>query len=327
MAPITTIGAVAGVAKQSAFGTLAAQPTFAHGLRGGAPIKVDPKQAPLEVTTGKRASSNMIREMVETSAEVQAPAYLRSLGLWLLGAIGAVTTTGASAPYTHTFALGDLPYLSIFAKGIGANIEAIRDCKIDELTLKWEGAKPLEVSIKAMGTVFSYPATFTPTTDDTAAESFLVPVGGTFQYDPIGSSMVAARVIGGELTIKNNVKTQNASQSVETSIVQEGIQEHSLKLTIVPDDLADFRKTVTGAAAGTAVAQTVPVGSVSLAFKENAGTGTLTVTGSKVAFLTAFPEADPKGGTVEIELAGMPVLAAGATTPLIYVLSNAQPTY
>jgi hypothetical protein len=215
----------------------------------------------------------------------------------------------------------------VFAKGIDSTIEGIRDCKVDELTLKWEGSKPVMVSAKLAGTVFSYPSTFTAGTDETGVEAFLVPVGGTFSLDPLGSTLVSARVVGGELTIKNNVGAIDPSAAVEADDQYEGVQEHSLKLTIVPDDLSLFRKTVTGGAAGTSVALVAPTGSVSLTFKENNGTGQLVVTGSKVAFMTAFPDADPKGGAVEIELAGMAVMPAGGTAPLVYALTNQQASY
>lgn len=324
--PIQSFTAQSGVAKQSASGTIAANPTFAHGLMSGSPIKVEPTQSPLEVTAAKRTAYNVVRDTVNNGAEITAPAYMKSIGLWLLGALGTDTATGAG-PYTHTYSTGDLPYLSIFAKGIDSTIEAVRDCKIDELTLKWDNSKPLEASMKAVGTVFSYPSTFTPTTDETGSEAFLVPIGGTFQYDVIGSTLATARIVGGELTIKNNVSPIDPSSSIEAGDVWEGIQEHTLKLTIVPDSLSDFRKTVTGSGSGTSVTSVVPTGSVSLSFKENNGTGTLAVTGSKIAFLTSFPDADPKGGAVQIELVGTAVMPAGGTSPLVYVLTNSQATY
>ena len=324
--PIQKITALTGIAKQSASGSLAANPTFAHGLTGGSPLSVEPAQNPLETTVGKRAAYNVYRDTVANGGSVQSYAYLKSLGLWLLGAIGSDTVTG-TGPYVHTYATGDLPYLSLFAKGIDTTIEAVRDCKVDELTMKWDGSKPVEMTAKLVGTVFSYPATFTPTTDESGSESFLTPLGGSFSIDVLGSTLVSARVIGGELTIKNNVQPIDPSATVEAGDVWEGVQEHSLKLTIVPDNLAEFRKTVTGGAAGTSVSVTAPTGSVSLTFKENNGTGQLAVTGSKVAFMTSFPDADPKGGAVEIELAGMAVMPAGGTAPLVYALTNGQATY
>lgn len=324
--PIQKISAVTGVAKQSASGTLATNPTFAHGLTGGSPISVEPTQNAVEVTVGKRAAYNIYRDTVANGAEIQSLGYMKSLGLWLLGAIGSDTVTGSN-PYVHTYSTGDLPYLSVFTKGIDSTIEAIRDCKVDELSLKWDGSKPVDITVKTVGTVFSYPSTFTPTTDETGSDSFLTPLGGSFQIDVLGSTLVSARVTGGELTIKNNVSTIDPSATIEAGDVWEGIQEHTLKLTIVPDNLAEFRKTVTGGASGTSVSTTAPTGSVSLTFKENNGTGQLSVTGSKVAFTTAFPDADPKGGAVEIELAGIAIMPSGGTAPLVYALSNGQATY
>jgi hypothetical protein len=405
--PIQKITAVTGVAKQGAKGTLATAPKYAHGLTGGTPVSVEISQDPLEVTAGRRAQYNVVRHTAANGVAINSPSYTRTLGLWLLGALGTDTVTGsAPGPYTHTYSTGDLPYLSIFTKGLASTNEAIRDCKIDELSLKWDGSNPVNLSVKAAGTVFSYPAAFAPATsftvssiafssgtatyttssqtlaagdtvtitgttnlansgvftvlaspaptsttfavtnangvaqagaagtviqwaDETASESFLVPLGGTFQLDVIGSTLVNARVVGGELTIKNNITAINPSATVEADDVYEGVQEHSIKLTIIPDDLAEFRKTVTGGAAGTAIATVAPTGSVNLVFRENNNaSNTLTVTGSKIAFLTAFPDADPKGGPVEIELAGIPVVPqASGTTALNYVLINTEKLY
>lgn len=322
----TTVSAAAGVAKQTTRGTLAANPKFAHGLSGGAPIAVEATQAPLEVTTAKRTATNVVRESVKSSGEIQSPAYMKALGLYLLGALGSVTTTG-SGPYTHTFATGDLPYLSVYAKNIGAELKAIRDCKVDEFSLKWEAAKPLELTVKVAGTVLSFPVSFSADVDETGSESFLVPIGGTFSVDVAGGTPASARVVGGELTIKNNIATIDLSSSIEPSDVFEGKQDHELKLTIVPDNLDPWRSVVTGSASGTEVSAVVPTGSVSLQFKENAGSGTLSVTGSKVAFLTELPEANPSGEVVELELAGTAVMPSGGTSPLVYVLSNAQASY
>ena len=326
--PIQKVTAQIGVAKQASKGTISANPTFAHGLTGGSPLSIDISQDPLEVTAGKRAQYNIVRHTAANGATIQSPAYIKTVGLYLLGSLGTCTTTGASAPYSHAFTTGDLPYASVFSKGIGSTIQGVRDCKVDELSLKWDGSKPVELSVKYLGTVFSYPATFTPTTDETAIESFLTPIGGTFTLDVLGGTLVAARVVGGELMIKNNVAPIDPSAGVEADDVYEGIQEHTIKLSIIPDDLAEFRKTVTGGAAGTGVQATAPTGSVSLTFKENAGTGTLVVTASKIAFLTAFPDADPKGGAVTIELVGTAVMASTAgLSPVLYTLSNSQATY
>lgn len=325
--PLQSLTAILGLAKQASKGTLAANPTYSHGLTGGSPIVVDVAQAPNEVTAAQRVAFGLYRDAVKNGSSVETMAYMKALGLYLLGALGTDVVTGTD-PYLHTYALGDLPYLSVFAKGLGAEIEAIRDCKVDELTLKWDGAKAVALSAKLAGTVFSYPASFTATTDETGSESYLVPVGGTFEVDVVGAVPASAVVTGGEITVKNNLESIDPSAQVESSDQFEARQEHSLKLTIVPDDLAMFRAAVTGADAGAAVASGVPIGSVNLQFKEsNGGAGTLDVTGTKVAFMTAFPDADPKGGPIQIELAGEAVMPSGGTSPLVFALSNDVASY
>ena len=325
--PLQKIGMVVGFAKQSAKGTIAANPTFTHGLTGGSPLVVDSQQSALDVTSSKRVQNNVYRDTVKNGANIQALCYLKTFGAYLLAAIGADTVTGAG-PYVHTYSTNDLLYFTVFVKGVDGTIEAVKDCKLDELGLKWDGSKPVEMTAKFMGTNFSYPATFVATVNEENSESFLTPLGGAFTIDPIGSTLVAATVVGGELTIKNNLSPVDPSATVEASDQWEGVQEHSLKLTVIPDDLLAFRKTVTGAGAGTAASVTAPLGSVSLTFKENAaGTGGLVVTGSKIAFLTAFPDADPKGGPIQVELAGLAVLPTAGTAPLVYVLTNGQTAY
>ena len=283
--PLQKIGMVVGFAKQSAKGTIAANPTFTHGLTGGSPLVVDSQQSALDVTSSKRVQNNVYRDTVKNGANIQALCYLKTFGAYLLAAIGADTVTGAG-PYVHTY--------SDFAPG----------------TKSWFGFTDLQGFFANKNV------------------NVVSPLGGAFTIDPIGSTLVAATVVGGELTIKNNLSPVDPSATVEASDQWEGVQEHSLKLTVIPDDLLAFRKTVTGAGAGTAASVTAPLGSVSLTFKENAaGTGGLVVTGSKIAFLTAFPDADPKGGPIQVELAGLAVLPTAGTAPLVYVLTNGQTAY
>jgi hypothetical protein len=134
-------------------------------------------------------------------------------------------------------------------------------------------------------------------------------------------------VVKGELTVSNSCALVDLSAAIEADDIYEGEQVHGVKLTIIPDSLVDFRTVVTGSPTGTAAAAIPTTGSFSLVFKENNGTGTLTVAAAKCAFLCAFPDADPKGGPVEVELVGLPVMPAGGTAPVVYALSNAQASY
>lgn len=320
--PVQKASHLVGVAKQAAKGALMANPMFVHGVTDGGLASANPKQSALEVTSGKRTRANVVRESVANGGDIKAPAYLKALGLYLLGALGGDVVTG-TGPFVHTFSTADtLPYLSLFEK-FGGVMTAVRDAKIEELTLSWDGRKPLVLSIKALGTVFSYPLTFVGTTDETGSDSFLIPVGGVFQYDVDGSVLATARVNKGELSVKNVVDAVELSASIEADDMFEGLQEHSVKLTIVPDDLNDYRTALTGSPAGATSAVVPPLGGFSLLFKENGGTGQLLVTAAKVAFDIAWPKGDSKGGAVELELVGLPV----GNAPVVYALTNQQATY
>lgn len=95
---------LAGIAKQAAKGSPAAHAWYAHGLTGGQPISVENTQAPLETTSGDRTERSGMRT---GTAPAIGPwtsfAYLRALGLYLLGVYGSVVDAGAVGAYTHTY--------------------------------------------------------------------------------------------------------------------------------------------------------------------------------------------------------------------------------
>ena len=67
---LNAIKAIAGIAKQPARGTLAANPTFAHGLTGGAPVQVEPKQEEVADTSASRTTSKHLRSATNKDGEI-----------------------------------------------------------------------------------------------------------------------------------------------------------------------------------------------------------------------------------------------------------------
>ena len=53
-----------------------------------------------------RDSAPQTRDLIKVSGNVVVPADLRNIGQWLTWLLGAPTTTGAAAPYTHTWISG-----------------------------------------------------------------------------------------------------------------------------------------------------------------------------------------------------------------------------
>lgn len=315
-----------GISKQTARGSIAANPTFAHGVAGGSVggIPVTQDRAPL--TSATRSSPYVDRTESEGGmGDYSLRAHPKTIGLYLYGALGAKAVSGAG-PYTHTLTDSTaLPYLTLFGKYAGSIIHAIQDCIIDELTFSWDEAGPVSVDVSLVGGIPNFAATFSPTTDDSTAAYFSA-AGGTFKMDTDSATPVTARVKGGTITIRNQAEPVRLSASIVPTEQMAGNVEVDYNLTIVPDtDLSDWRTVVTGTGSGTAISEVPIFGSAEVQFVN--GTDSLKFTAGRVGFMADFPEADPAGGPAELEMTGMAVQPAGGGAALTAVLINGQATY
>lgn len=310
MSPIQKAIGYAGVAKQTAKGSPAAAASFLFGLSGGPIAAVEIAQSEDELTSASRTLDGAYREKVDVAVEIASRVYTGSAGLWLLGALGTVNTTGAGDPYSHAFSTAAaLPYLTVFGS-MGASDAAktlVQDVKVDELELKWEGSAPVELTAAGIGTTIDPTgAAFTSgATDERAGANYFVPVGGTFTYDAVGSTNAAAVVTDGSIKISNACEAIHASGSIVASDVFEGRQKVEVELTVIPDNVNDWIELMSGSTTGSAPTGDVQYGSFNIAFTEHgSGTHTLTITSSKIAWLAELPELDPAGGPAEMKLVG-----------------------
>ncbi len=329
MSPFNKALVLAGLAKQADKGTLAANPTYGFGVAGGKIIDSPIKQDPSDVTSGSLAASSVDRTEVGGVMGFDTRGYMKMLGLILLGLYGAEVVTGVSPSLAHAYGLAAAqPYLSAFKSDNGV-LSALRDVKVTGLNMKWTANGPVTITPLGTGTVLSFPETFAPTTDETGSESFLTPVGGVFQVAMVGAVPATARITAGEIDIAFGTTPVFASGSIEAD--DPGAHEvmaATCKLTVIPDDLAYWMQVVTGTADGIAVSPKAQYGSLSIGFKDNgSATGGLVWTGGKVAFLADRPDVDPKGGNVELALAGNAVMPSIGVAPLIPVLTNDVASY
>jgi hypothetical protein len=320
--------ALVGAAKQTAKGSPAANPAYAHGVSGGQVMTLEIEQEPDDVTAGSRVYAQVNRTSATAGADWESRLYPASLGLWLYATFGNLVTTGAG-PYSHAFTAGDdVPYLTTFGR-FGPDYYSVQDFKVDQAEMSWDGTEPVEFSLSGMGTIpeFAGPTAWTPTTDDSRSR-YLVPVGGTFELAAAGPVPVTARVRAGSISISNNLETILLSGSVVPEDVHVGRQEYEVSLTVVPENMNLWRETVTGAANGTEVDQCPVFGSFSVEFVDpcDPAAVSLTIEGLKVAFMADFPEADPGGAPAELELSGVPILPASGAA-LTATLVNAVATY
>lgn len=314
-----------GVAKQSAKGSAASNPTFGHGVTNGTVLTVEVAQALADQTSGTRVSPGVDRTGVMPGMDFSCRAHAKSAGLYLYGVLGSLATTGAG-PYTHAITSGaDLPYLTAFGK-LGSNVYAVNDMKIDSLAVNFNGTEPVELAISGMGTTADYDATFTAGTDDTLAAYFAAHTG-TFSVDVdgSGSSSATAKIAAGSITINNSLESIMISGSISPDDVFVGRQEVEVSFDIIPDDLALWRTIVTGTSTGTSASATPVYGSFSIAFTN--GTDSLTLAATRVAFTADFPDVDPAGGPVTISLAGLAVQPAAGGTPITATVVNGQASY
>lgn len=324
--PIQSALAQVGVAKQASKGSAAANPTFAHGLTNGAVITAEVSQDAEERTSSVRAATGVNRMSVVPGIDFTARAHPKSVGMYAFAALGTDTPTGAG-PYTHAITLADsLPYLTMFGK-LGANIYKVQDVKIDSLGFSWSGTDPLEMAVSGTGTSITYTgATFVPTTDETIGTDavYYAASAGTFQLDTVSATPVTASIVGGEITIGNNLEPIMLSGAITPNDIFEGRQDLECTFDLVIDDLNYWRSVLTGSTGGTTATAAPAYGSFSIAF--TSGTNSLTLAATKVAFTTDFPDADPAGGPVQVTLAGV-IVRPSSGSPLTITAVNSQATY
>lgn len=321
--PIQSALALVGGAKQSAKGSAATDPTYQHGITDGQVLTVEVSQDLESRTSGTRFAPAVNRTGVMPGIEFTCRGHVSSIGLWLFGALGAKSVSGTSPNYTHTFSTGaDLPYLTAFGS-LDSNLYSVEDVKVDSLEVSWSENEPVEFAVTGMGTNVGFPATITPTTDDSAA-AYLRPAGGSFQIDIDGTTLAAAKVTGGSVSINNNLAPIMLSGTITPGDVFPGQQAIEVSLDVTPDNLNDWRTILTGTSNGTTVSAAPIYGSFSVQFTD--GSKTLTLAATKVAFTTEFPSADAGGGPVTLSLAGMVVIPA-AGSPLTATLTNGIASY
>lgn len=314
--------AVAGVAKQTVAGTAETNPTFIHGVTGGAPIDVTLAQDLAPLTSAQRVAVGVDRTEQDGTLNLQTRAFDRAVGLWLLGAFGSVNTTGIG-PYVHVFTpAANAQILTVFDL-LGSTWKSLKDVVVDELEISWDGSGPVDLTVTGMGTTVAFISAPTPTTDETKSP-YLQGGGGTFKLDVSSATPATARVKAGSIKIMNNAEAIRPSGSIVPTEIYPGQQTYEYTLTLVPTDFSDWKKQWSGSGSGTAVSEGPVYGSAEITFAS--GTDTLKFESLKTAFTSTYPESDPSGGPVEIELVGHAVLPSSGSA-MTATLTNTTTAY
>lgn len=317
-----------GVAIQTARGTAKTDAKFKFPVYSGG-ISPTPTLSEDEVSTASRNQGDPTIDAVSVPVEFESRAYVGSLVMFMEAALGARTTTGSTDPYSHALSTGTLPYLTMF-ESIGAS-DAVRisaaDVKIDTLDLTWEGPKALRLKVSGMGASADLTAADFDATaiDETDGDGYFYPVGGTFEWDAVGSTAAAFTCTGGGLRISNALSEINHCAQITPYDYQEGKLAAAFDLNIVPADLSAWIEVVTGSGTGSAPTGDVQYGKVNLVFQEaGAGTHTLTITASRIPWQITPVTIDAGGGVVELQVTGNARYNATESDALDVTITNAN---
>lgn len=299
-----------GLAKQTVKGTGIGTPVYGMGVRSGSMIDVGVEQESDSISFSSRISADDNRLGVNPGVSLGTRLWPRSGPLLCYAALGAISSTGAG-PYTHTITPGsDLPYLTIFTQ-LDTEYHKVVDCKVDELTISWEGRAPVEAEAVFKGITWTgYTASWTPTNDETGQTRY-IPPSGTFKMDAASGTPLTAAITGGRIHVSNNIVPVPLSANVYPDDVAVALQEIEYELTLMPADSTEWRKAMTGSGAGTTASASAVYGSAEVFFTIDASND-IKFAATRVAFMGDYPEMDPGGGPAEFTMTGRVKKPAGA---------------
>jgi hypothetical protein len=188
----------------------------------------------------------------QTGVEGSPEFYVRDkpMPFWLWAAMGSLASSGTTN-YTHTVTPGNsLPYITTWRNIGDVLYERFADCKVGSLSISADAGSPLTMTAGIQGLQTSR---LTVAPDDGA----VVPVeaGTVYNFNratvTLGGS-VTALVSSFELSIENNVSTQQTDDSIPYDVV-EGLREVSLGFDLIFESLAEYNKFHYGGAAGVAI--------------------------------------------------------------------------
>ncbi|PJN00793.1 hypothetical protein CG740_23085 [Streptomyces sp. CB01201] len=231
--PQPTFRSFLGIAKESVFGT----PVAATAFIPVKSMKPKDKQDFLE-DAGQRGSMvdsyNKIAGTLMSEYDFDGDVFPDTIGFPLAGVLGDVTTTGASAPYTHAMAVlntgtGQPPSYTL-SDYYAITTRQYAGAKISEVGLKFSGDGLLTYSAKAVA--LGSATASAPTPSYTA----VTPLAGWVGAVTIGGSSNLT-LIDGECTIKRSVDAINTVDSTQAPYaLWSGPVSVSGKLTLVMED-------------------------------------------------------------------------------------------
>lgn len=304
-----------GVAKQSAKASAAATATYQLGVNSGVVGSIDISEEELPITWASRLLQGHDRISAYPGASFETLALPLSIGTLLHAACGSDTVSG-TGPYVHTIKPAITPpYLTFFGRKDTEYFQ-VDDARISELELSWELTGALKVKVTMGGCAYTFRGSaYTATNDERPQAGVLKGAGGTFSLNS-----VAHTIKSGSIKISNGIEPIFGSDSVMPKDVFPQLHKVDVSLTIIPDNVLEFRRAVTGTTGGTTVQTTPFYGAAVCQWKVDANTH-LTFNANRLKSMVAFPDTTAQGGPVELTLEGSIAEPSGSDA-YTFVLNN-----
>lgn len=333
----TAIGLL-GVGLQESRSSAATKPLFKHGLTGGGLVKPERSVGQKDVACGLRANTmnGAYVESVDMAVDFETLAYADVLGLYLMAAMGNCVSTavpGKDGYYQHVITLGsEIPWLTFWGQ-IGAStvpsVQKAIGCKLDTLSIDFDGTAPLDVGITAAGIDAELFGEWTGETEPSCFDGYFVPVNGVLKFSANEQTPADCIVTKGNFELSNSLQSYRGANSVVAAEISESKLTSAVKMTTIPEDWTDIRKLLTGTSTGTEVTSKIVRGSALWQFTHTEDPDmSLEIEFQNVPWNCEMPEIDPEGNAAEIEFSADNIgVASKDGSPVKITLVNKTENY
>ncbi len=306
----TSIGML-GVALQDGE-TPASSPKIKHGLTGGGLVNPERSIDQKAVACGLRANAanGAYVSEVNMGVDFNTLAYADSLPIYAAAAMGNIVSAPASdvgeGYHKHVITLGSsLPLLTFWGQ-VGdtaqQTVHKVDGCKVDALGMTFEGNAPVDVAITAAGVDATLFQSWGDVVQPSCFDGYFVPTGGEFTIDTASNAPVDAIVTKGGFEMSNSLSATRGAGEVVPKLLSEGKLTTKVNVTVVPEDFALMRKSLTGTDNGTKVSSKIVRGSTKWKFTHTDDPKcSLEVEFKNVPWNFTMPEVNPEGGSAEVE--------------------------
>lgn len=350
---VNALGYKYGLHLQSAEGTAGTVVDLLLAADSGTDFKPVKDVQPFSLTDANNAVPGYYAKTGSWSGTLKCPAFTASTGVLAFALLGTDTKTGSSTPFTHkiTKAEPNAQWITVFQSRPDFSTplwEVFGDGTVDSLEFAITAGEPVMLTATMVGKTYSVGTTapsetnvitedvlsnsFTPTGTGVTSGSFAYPASGavtqpdwftvqgaTLQYTLSGMSPATSHYIESATVKISRATTQIQTDALQPTYRSQGLFDVAFSATVLySGNYNDYLQSFTGTTGGTALTNTVNVGSVSFTLPS--------MQGSSHQLVLEVPDSSATGGALALEVTPIPADTKGGPMKLNFVGKYAEPT-